>query len=365
MEENKNGETALMVIENSAATLRPYDPHVEWNMLKEQAKILVKSGMLPVAIRTPEAAIAIMMTGREYGIGVMRSFQNIYFIKGALSMAPKMKYAMARKSGLLAKFTIKEGDDWVEATAQRKDDGSVFNVKYTMQMAQKAGLASKDNWKSFPQNMLRWRAIGYVLELAVPEIVGGLFSPDELGMPVDYDGNLAIGAAIVDDAEQTKVEEKTAKLAEVSKFVAENDKGKKIKELWKATKGLGVSEVEFRDFVKTKWGVESTASLSDAQLAEWENKVNTAPGREAFLGLNVAPITGVKDDVIDVEVVPHTDDDYSSVDDGGITYDADTGEVNYGDKPVETKAVPAQETKRPLPAAATAAKPATKSFPNI
>jgi len=47
-----------------------------------QAEVLVKSGLLPRTVKTPAAAVAIMLTGRELGIPPMQSFRSIYVVDG-------------------------------------------------------------------------------------------------------------------------------------------------------------------------------------------------------------------------------------------------------------------------------------------
>ena len=37
--------------------------------------------------------------------------------------------------------------------------------------------------------MLRWRAIGYVSDIVFPDVIGGMYRPEELGAVVDMNGD--------------------------------------------------------------------------------------------------------------------------------------------------------------------------------
>jgi hypothetical protein len=60
-----------------------------------------------------------------------------------------------------------------------------FVSKFTMDDARKAGLSDKITWKQYPANMLRWRAVGNALHIVCPDVVVGLYTPEELGANVN------------------------------------------------------------------------------------------------------------------------------------------------------------------------------------
>lgn len=255
---------------------KPLSEPINWQEIKEQASIIVSSGMIPY--QRVEQAITIMLMGREYGLGPMRSFQNIYFTGKALAVAPKLKLALARGSGLLQKMIIEDGEGFCKVTAIRKDDDTPYGVTYTMDEASKAGLLNKDNWKKYPKNMLRWRAMGYVLDISVPEVVGGLYTPDELGSETDEKGELISNSGYginnngdVVVASTGEVVSNPSPLVVVNHIPTVSDeKMSVIKGLWKETKSFGITEAEWREVVKNKWKVDSTSALSDSQLNQWK-----------------------------------------------------------------------------------------------
>jgi hypothetical protein len=51
--------------------------------------------------------------------------------------------------------------------------------KFTIQMAQQAGLTGKDNWRKYPARMLKHRAIAFACRDLFPDVMAGIYTPDE------------------------------------------------------------------------------------------------------------------------------------------------------------------------------------------
>lgn len=160
----------------------------KWNVMRQQAETLVKSGFLPVAINTPEKALAIMQAGRELNIPPMTAFQMINIISGKISISPQLMLALARKTKELEKFSIDKNERQATVKVKRKDQEEVTTT-FTIDMATKMGLATKDNWKKQPAIMLQWRAVAENLRLTFPDAISGLYTYDELGAEMDAEGN--------------------------------------------------------------------------------------------------------------------------------------------------------------------------------
>ena len=69
-----------------------------------------------------------------------------------------------------------------------------YTLTYTMDDARRAGLVKPDSaWETYPANMLRWRAIGFWLDVVMPDIIGGMKRADEFGAVVDANGDVVDG----------------------------------------------------------------------------------------------------------------------------------------------------------------------------
>ena len=64
-----------------------------------------------------------------------------------------------------------------------------------MDDAKRAGLVKKDGWQFYPKAMLRARAITAGLRAVAPDIIAGIYDPEELGADVTVDGEIVIPPA--------------------------------------------------------------------------------------------------------------------------------------------------------------------------
>ena len=154
-----------------------------WESMKEQAAMLVKSGFLPPTVNTPEKAIAIAMTGKELGIGMMEAFRSINVIQGKPTIPPLLMLALANRTKELENITIHSTDDCCEVTITRKGrepHTEAFGVKEATDM----GLMGRDNYKKQRGIMFKWRALAANLRVTFPDAMIGFYTPEEMGAEV-------------------------------------------------------------------------------------------------------------------------------------------------------------------------------------
>ncbi len=156
---------------------RPRDTDLFFGDLWGMARALVASGFLPRGINTPEKAIALILTGREMGLGPMASIRSISIIDGKPVVAADRQLAMFKSAGGRARFV--QLDETGAVLALRHPNGDEHTETYTVEMARAAGLLSKDNWKHHPKAMLRSRVITAGLKSIGFEATAGVYDPDE------------------------------------------------------------------------------------------------------------------------------------------------------------------------------------------
>jgi len=170
----------------------------DWQVMMEQARTLLQSGFLPQAIKTEAQAVAIILQGRELGIGPMAALGTINVIQGKPTISPQLMLALINRSGDLEDF--KCIDDGRQCTLTMKRRGrSAHIVTFSMNDAEKLGLAGKDNWKKQPATMRQWRAVAACARIVFPDVILGLYTPDEMGADVNEDGEIIQPAASVQD----------------------------------------------------------------------------------------------------------------------------------------------------------------------
>ncbi len=152
------------------------------------AVILIKSGLAPRGIDTPEKAFICLQLGAELGIPPMAAIQNIAPINGRPSVWGDMMLALVQSSTLCESFHEemigKEGDDsWgYICVTKRRGNEHPFKSRFTVADAKRANLWGKTGpWTQYPKRMLQMRARGFALRDAYPDRLKGLITREEAG----------------------------------------------------------------------------------------------------------------------------------------------------------------------------------------
>lgn len=155
----------------------------EYQILREQAADLIASGYLPKAIDKPEKAVAIMMLGRELGMGPWQSFTSIDVIQGRptlkpIGMAALVNRFVEARGGYLR--VVESTGDSCTVEYLRPPAPAPRRVSFTTAEATAAGLMAKDTWRQYPTDMLRSRAISRACREGFSDVILGLYAEDEV-----------------------------------------------------------------------------------------------------------------------------------------------------------------------------------------
>ena len=193
-----------------------------------KAKIMVKSGLLPDSVNTPEKAIVIMQKGKELGFQPMAAFEHIVVVNGRPSPDGAAIGTLLRRGGVEWEVTkyaepIYETDKedniiWYVSTGSgdakksrkatqeeiatgnvgRKKLDTVTEIKFyrvsqirsgtilehvakfSLNMAKRADLLKKDSWKKYWESMLYWRALSIGGRQIAPDLLQGMPSIEEI-----------------------------------------------------------------------------------------------------------------------------------------------------------------------------------------
>ncbi len=151
----------------------------DWQIMREQSQMLLKSGFLPKAIDTPEKAMAIILTGRELGIPAMTALRTIDVIQGKPTVSPQLMLGLINASGQLENIEIVEtrNNQAVSCTMKRRYKTSHTEI-FGFEEANKLGLTQKDNYKRQPMVMFRWRAVAACARVVFPDVVLGIYTAE-------------------------------------------------------------------------------------------------------------------------------------------------------------------------------------------
>lgn len=161
----------------------------DWAIMREQAAMLVTTGFLPQAIKTPEQAVAIILTGRELGIGTMAALNNIAVIQGKPTVSPQLMLALINRTNQVEDISIQTGADGAACTIKRRGR-SPYTARFGPKEATAMGLSGKDNYKKQPATMYKWRAVAEAVRFTFSDVTLGLYTPEEMGAHVDVEGEV-------------------------------------------------------------------------------------------------------------------------------------------------------------------------------
>jgi len=162
----------------------------EWKQMMSVATVLVKSGVLPNSVKTPETAMAIMLKGRELGIPPMRAFAQISIIAGKPALGAELMLARVYERYPNADIhIIKRDADGATIEARRNAKREYQQFSFLTEDAKRADVLGKDSWRKYPRAMYFWRAVSDMVRSVWPEcLAGASHTPEELGAEVDENG---------------------------------------------------------------------------------------------------------------------------------------------------------------------------------
>lgn len=156
------------------------DVPATWVAAMRLASRIHNTPFVPATMRgKPEVVLACVLYGEEIGLGPMQSLNSIHVIDGRPAAAPELMRALVARAG--HKITVDAADtDKVTLTGTRKDTGATATVTWSMADAQRAKLAGRGAWSTYPRAMLLARATSELCRMLFPDVVAGLsYTPEE------------------------------------------------------------------------------------------------------------------------------------------------------------------------------------------
>jgi hypothetical protein len=123
--------------------------------------------------------MVILAQGAELGLPPMAALRQIHVVNGRAVLSADLMRALVLRMGGRIRCVESTPDRATFAGARGEEPEQ--SITWTMQMAQRAGLVGKGPWQQYPGAMLRARASAELCRLVWPDVVGGLYTPDEMG----------------------------------------------------------------------------------------------------------------------------------------------------------------------------------------
>lgn len=181
----------------AVATLPQQSVHYPIDTLERMAGAVAKSGLF--GMKSPEQALALMLVAQAEGQHPATVTQDYDIIQGRPARKTHSVLARFQQAGGTVQWH-ELTDTKARATFLHRSGGSL-EIEWTFQMASKAGLTNKDNWKHYPRAMLRARCIAEGIRAVFPAAIGGMLVAEEAqDMPPPLAGKVA-DAEIVTEAD--------------------------------------------------------------------------------------------------------------------------------------------------------------------
>ncbi len=152
-------------------------------------------------METAEQALMCLMRGMELGFGPATSLSAFHVIKGKPCLSTDAMVALCKSRKDLCKyFTIiasETNDDRATYETHRVGDPDPIRMSFTWQDAVNAGLTTLpgDMWKKYRKTMLRRRAASQLAKDVYPELLLGVYDPEEMESAAAQD-NAAVQAVV-------------------------------------------------------------------------------------------------------------------------------------------------------------------------
>jgi hypothetical protein len=132
----------------------------------------------------PDDIVVCVMQGIELGLNPLQSLSSIAVVNGKPSLYGDAPLALCYKSGKVESFkeTIQgEGEDMVATCTVKRVGQQAVSESFSVEDAKNAGLWQKAGpWKQYPKRMLTFRARGFALRNAFPDVLLGIGIKEEV-----------------------------------------------------------------------------------------------------------------------------------------------------------------------------------------
>lgn len=161
--------------------------------MRTTARIFAASGMFPDA-RTEAQAYVKIMAGREMGLPAMFSMTKIYVVEGKIMAGAEVLAAKIKSSGKYDYKVVTHDNEkcvinlYVLENGKRVEPPEYVST-FTMDDARDAKLVKPNSgWEKWKRAMLYSKALSQGARIVCPEVINGIYTPEEFGIETDDEG---------------------------------------------------------------------------------------------------------------------------------------------------------------------------------
>jgi hypothetical protein len=179
----------------------------------------IAHGGLFQAFKNVDHTMTLMMLCQAEGIHPIMALRRYDIIQGRPALKSDAMLADFQQRGGKVGWDVMS-DTEVKATFEAPGLSKPVTVSWTIEQAKRAGIAGKDNWKNYPRAMLRARVVSEGIRAAMPGIVAGVYTPEEVqDFAMDPQPTQQSGQKVV-DVEVAKPQEPAANQDQIKALCA-------------------------------------------------------------------------------------------------------------------------------------------------
>lgn len=170
-----------------ALSPRDYSQELEPRSMDDAVKLAQRmfESRLFSAYGTPQAVLVTVLAGRELGLPAMASLRAFHVIEGKPQLSAGAIVSLVLKSGKATYFRCTERTDTRATYCTKRGDDPEMCLSYTIEDGKQAWPKDEQAWKKSgwgrnPADMLVARASSKLARLVYPDVVSGLYAPEEM-----------------------------------------------------------------------------------------------------------------------------------------------------------------------------------------
>ena len=176
------------LVDEDAQPDGPFERQLEVRNIAQARQLArwLHDSRLFAAYGRPEAVLSTILLGRELGMQTMAALRSVHIVEGRHTLSADIMVALVLRSGLAEYFEmVSSSDDESTWATKRKGSRREQTLTYTYEQAQRTGKVNPDKprsaWMAFRPQMLRKQAKAELARLVYPDLLAGLYTPEELG----------------------------------------------------------------------------------------------------------------------------------------------------------------------------------------
>lgn len=176
--------TAVATRRHETVIVAQWERQLEPMSINEAYRIAVAARQSQAVNYPSEQAIFMaIMSGRERGLGAMTSIKGHFVFDNKLGMYTQFLIAEIHRSGLAEYFrpVFSECNDTKAVyITKRRGESVEHRFEFTIEMAQRRGLADRKIWRAQPDTMLRHRCAAELARAIYPDVAAGVYTDADL-----------------------------------------------------------------------------------------------------------------------------------------------------------------------------------------